>query len=319
LDYKDYYQTLEGPREASSDDIQKAYRRLARKYHPDISREPDAESRFKEIAEAYEVLKDPDKRQRYDQFGQAWKARSTGAAPPPGFEGFSFDFGDFQGAPFGSAPSGFSSFFEMLFGQGAGRAGNGPAWGTWKGDGRGGWARPGANQEVVLRLRLEEAARGGVRELALLQPDGETRKVRVNLPRGVRPGQTVRVPGRGESGRGGGPAGDLMLRIELLPHPDFRLEGRNLVTTLEVAPWEAALGGEAAVRTLDGQVRIRIPAGTSSGRRIRVRGHGFPAGKSGEPGDLLAELRIVVPEKLSAKEKELFEKLRDGSGFRPRD
>jgi len=316
VEYKDYYKTLEVSREATPDEIQKSYRRLARKFHPDISREANAEARFKEIAEAYEVLKDPEKRQRYDQYGQAWNARTSGAAPPPGFEGFGFDFGAHQGSPFGTAPSGFSSFFDMLFGQGAG---GGPAWGTWKGEGRGGWARPGANQEVTLRLRLEEAARGGVRELALLQPDGETRRVRVNLPRGVRPGQTVRVPGRGEGGRGGGPAGDLLLRVELLPHPDFRLEGKNLVTTLEIAPWEAALGGEASVRTLDGHVRIRIPAGTSSGRRIRVRGHGFPPGKSGEPGDLLAEIRIVVPEKLSAKEKELFEKLRDGSGFRPRD
>jgi len=319
LDYKDYYQTLGVARNATEEEIQKAYRKLARKFHPDVSQEQDAESRFKEIAEAYEVLKDPAKRSKYDRFGQAWNARGSGGAPPPGYEEFSFDFGDLGSSPFGAGPSGFSNFFEMLFGQGAGREGAGKGWGRWKGEGRGGWARPGANQEVILRLRLEEAARGGVRELALTQPDGATRRVKVNLPRGIRPGQTVRVPGRGESGRDGGPAGDLMLRVELLPHPDFRLEGRNLVTTLEIAPWEAALGGEARLRTLDGEVRIRIPAGTSSGRKVRVRGRGFPGGKNAEPGDLIAELRIVVPEKLSAKEKELFESLREASGFRPRE
>lgn len=320
MEYKDYYQVLGVAREASQDEVQKAYRKLARKFHPDVSKEPLAETRFKEIAEAYEVLKDPERRAKYDQFGQAWSARESGAAPPPGFEGFSFDLGGFQGSPFGTGPSGFSSFFEMLFGQGAaGAQGQGNrAWGAWNADGRGGWARPGANQEVVLRLRLEEAARGGVRELALLQPDGSTRKVRVNLPKGIRPGQTVRVPGRGEAGRSGGPAGDLMLKLELHPHPDFRLEGANLITTVDVAPWEAALGGEADLRTLDGQVRVRIPAGTSSGKRIRVRGRGFPAGKHGEPGDLIAELRIVVPEKLNAEEKELLEKLREVSPFQPR-
>lgn len=321
MEYKDYYQVLGVAREASPEEVQKAYRKLARKFHPDVSKEPQAEVRFKEIAEAYEVLKDPDKRSKYDRFGQAWTAREGGGAPPPGFEGVSFDFGGFQGAPFGTGPSGFSSFFEMLFGQGGAAspgAGSRP-WGSWSSEGRGGWARPGANQEVVLRLRLEEAARGGVRELALLEPDGSTRKVRVNLPKGIRPGQTVRVPGRGEAGRAGGPSGDLMLKVELLPHPDFRLEGGNLVTTVDVTPWEAALGGEAELRTLDGQVRVRIPAGTSSGRRIRVRGRGFPAGKQGEPGDLVAELRIVVPETPSAEERELLEKLRAVSRFHPRE
>ncbi|KAB2967946.1 MAG: DnaJ domain-containing protein [Thermoanaerobaculia bacterium] len=317
MEYKDYYQVLGVARDASPEEVQKAYRKLARKFHPDVSKEAHAETRFKEIAEAYEVLKDPEKRARYDQFGQAWSARQSGGAPPPGFEGIPFDFGGFQGAPFGTGPSGFSSFFEMLFGQGAPDAG-GRGWGTWSADGRGGWARPGANQEVVLRLRLEEAARGGVKELSLHEAGGGTRKVRVNLPKGIRPGQTVRVPGHGEAGRSGAPSGDLMLKIELLPHPDFRLEGGNLITNVDVTPWEAALGGEAELRTLDGQVRVRIPAGTSSGKRIRVRGRGFPAGRQGEPGDLIAELRIVVPEKLSTEEKDLMERLRDVSRFQPR-
>jgi curved DNA-binding protein len=329
VDYKDYYQVLGVERGASADEIQKAYRKLARKFHPDVSKEKDAETRFKEIAEAYEVLKDPEKRARYDQFGQAWSARQTGGAPPPGFEGFSFeDLSEmFGGARTG--PSGFSNFFEMLFGQaaaargggggrgGAAGAGTGPGWGTWASEGRGGWARPGANQEVAIRLPLEEAARGGVRELSLQTPDGASRRVRVNLPKGIRPGQTVRVPGQGGSGLGGGPAGDLHLRVELLPHARFRLEGKDLLTTVDVTPWEAALGGEAELTTLDGTVRVRIPAGTSSGKRIRVRGRGFPGGTRGgqseAPGDLIAEVRIVLPESLTPEQRELFEKLRDAA------
>jgi curved DNA-binding protein len=317
LDYKDYYRTLGVERGASAEEIQKAYRKLARKFHPDVNREEGAESRFKEIAEAYEVLKDPEKRSKYDRFGQAWNARQSGGAPPPGFEEFSFDLG---GTPFGAGGSGFSSFFEMLFGQAARARAQAPGggWGSWSAEGRGGWARPGANQEVVLRVPLEEAARGGLRELAIAAPDGPSRRIRVNLPKGIRPGQTVRVPGQGEAGRGGGPAGDLHLKVEILPDSRFRLEGRDLHTTVEVTPWEAALGGEADLATLDGRVRVRIPAGTSSGRRIRVRGHGFPGGRKEEPGDLIAEIRIVVPQKLTAREKELFEQLREASGFRPR-
>ena len=321
MEFRDYYQVLGVSRDSPAEEIQKAYRKLARKFHPDVNRAADAEAKFKEIAEAYEVLKDPEKRAKYDRYGQAWSARQSGAAPPPGFEEFSFDFGDLGGAGFGGGPSGFSSFFEMLFGQGARAAGGTPrgGWASWGGgEGRGGWARPGANQEVTMRISLEEAARGGVREIALLGPDGDTRRLKVNLPRGIRPGQVVRIAGRGQAGRGGGPAGDLHLRVELHPHPAFRLEGRDLHTTLEVAPWEAALGGEAELATLDGRVRVRISAGTSSGRRIRVRGRGFPGGKGEAPGDLIAEIRVVVPEKLSSEEKELFEKLRDHSPFRPR-
>jgi curved DNA-binding protein len=319
LDYKDYYQVLGVARGAGQEEIQKAYRKLARKFHPDVSKEANAEARFKEIAEAYEVLKDPEKRAKYDRFGQAWNARQAGGAPPPGFEEFQFDFGG--GAPFGTGPSGFSSFFEMLFGQGAGRGRGGgrDAWASWSTEGRGGWARPGANHEVGLQLTLEEAARGGVRELGLHDPaSGETRRLKVNLPRGVRSGQSIRVPGQGGTGIGSGPAGDLMLRVEIAPHPRFRLDGRDLVTTLDVSPWEAALGSEAEIRTLDGQVRVRIPAGTSSGRRIRVRGRGFPGGRNEEPGDLIAELRVVVPPTLSERERELYEQLRKASSPSPR-
>jgi curved DNA-binding protein len=317
LDYKDYYKVLGVDRGASAEEIQKAYRKLARKYHPDVSKERDAESKFKEIAEAYEVLKDSEKRVKYDRFGQAWNAKQSGGTPPPGFEGVSFDFGDLGGGSYGGGVSGFSSFFEMLFGQAGGNARS--TWGAWEGEGRGGWARPGANQELTIRLTLRDAARGGVRELALIDPEnGTSRKLRVNLPKGVTAGQVIRVPGQGGSGRGAAPAGDLMLRVELEPDTRLRLEGRNLVTTLEVAPWEAALGGEAELETLDGSVRVRIPAGTSSGKKIRVRGRGYPGARDAAAGDLIAELRVVLPASLSEAERELYLKLRDASSFRPR-
>ena len=342
MDFKDYYKVLGVPRDATQEDIQKAYRKLARKHHPDVSKEKGAETRFKEVSEANEVLKDPEKRARYDQFGSSWKpggAQGPGAGAPGGFagsEGFQ-GFGG-RGVEFGGGASGFSDFFEMLFGQGArpaAGAGGRTGWASWENEGRGGWARPGANQEVVLRLSLEEALAGGVRELSLSDgASGEPRRVKVNLPRGMRPGQTVRVAGKGEEGRSGGASGDLFLKIEILPHPRFKLEGRDLLTNLEVTPWEAVLGGEAEIRTLDGRVRVRVPAGTSSGRRIRVKGRGFPAGSSGsagsagsggsggsaahEAGDLYAEVRIVVPESPSEREKELFAELRSTSSFHPR-
>jgi curved DNA-binding protein len=341
VDFKDYYKVLGVQRDASQEEIQKAYRKLARKFHPDVSKEKGAEARFKEVSEANEVLKDPDKRARYDQFGTSWKQREQAgpqgtAGGPGGFAGFDgFDgFEGFagRGAGFGGSASGFSDFFEMLFGQGArgpaaagggvgGPGGGGRGgWASWETEGRGGWARPGANQEVVLTLSLEEALAGGVRELSLANgTPGEPRRIRVNLPRGMRPGQTVRVAGKGEEGRAGGASGDLFLKVELLPHPRFKLEGRDLLTSLEVTPWEAVLGGEAEIRTLDGQVRVRVPPGTSSGRRIRVKGRGYPAGTGGsEAGDLYAEIRIVVPESPSDKEKQLFAELRSASSFHPR-
>jgi curved DNA-binding protein len=330
VDFKDYYKILGVARDASQEEIQKAYRKLARKHHPDVSKEKGAETRFKEISEANEVLKDPEKRAKYDQFGAAWKQREQ-AGPaggaPGGFEGFQgFEgfrgFGG-EGVEFGGGASGFSNFFEMLFGQAA-RGGTGPGtrggWASWDTEGRGGWARPGANQEVILPLTLEEAMAGGLRELSLSSPSGgEPRRIKVQLPAGVRPGQTIRVAGKGEEGRDGGASGDLFLKVEVLPHPRFRLEGRDLSTHLEVTPWEAALGGEAEIRTLDSRVRVKIPAGTSSGRRIRVKGRGFPAGSGAkEPGDLYAEVRIVVPERPSDREKELLSELREISTFHPR-
>lgn len=314
MDFKDYYKTLGVARDASADDIQKAYRKLARKFHPDVNRSTGAEGRFKEVAEAYEVLKDPEKRKKYDQFGSAWKGVPPGGPPPPGFEGIRFDFGD--GAGFGGG-QGFSSFFEMLFGQAAHASGGQAAPEGWA-TGRGGWARPGANQEVDVQLTLAEAARGGVRELQLRDPaDGNVRTLRVNFPRGARPGQKIRLAGQGENGHAGGPAGDLFLRVKLAHDSTFRLEGKDLHGRIEVTPWEAALGAQVDVETLDGPVAIRVPAGSSTGRQVRLRGKGFPT-PNGEPGDLYVEIRVVVPGELTARERELFEQLAAASAFRAR-
>jgi curved DNA-binding protein len=316
LDYKDYYATLGVKKDAGQDEIQKAYRKLARKYHPDVNKDPKAELKFKEIGEAYEVLKDPEKRQKYDQFGKDWnRARQTGA-PPPGWENIHFDFGGggFDFGDLGGMGGGdrFSSFFEMLFGgggpggrRGAGTAGPG---------GFGGFApQAGGNTEATLPLTLEEALRGGTREIAITDPStGQRRNLSVKIPAGVRSGQKIRLGGQGGPGFGGAAAGDLLLKVEIQPDPRFRVEGSDVHTTVAVSPWEAALGGEAEVETPTGSVRVKIPAGSSSGRKIRLRGRGLGK-KGGEKGDLLAEIRIMVPEQLSDRERELYEQLAEAS------
>jgi curved DNA-binding protein len=316
LDYKDYYQTLGVKKDASQEDIQKAYRKLARKYHPDVNKAPEAELKFKEIGEAYEVLKDADKRQKYDQYGSAWKHAQQRGGSPPGWEG-GFDFGDFaQGGGFGGGGGGegFSSFFEMLFGRGAGGRRGGGGFGAGSEDLRN---RAGGDSEAELAISLEEAINGSTREIALSDPaTGQRKNLSVKIPPGVREGQRIRLAGQGQPGMGGAP-GDLFLRIRIEPDPRFRLEGADLHTHVPVTPWEAALGGDAEVETPEGTVRIRIPAGSSSGRKIRLRGRGLKR-TGGERGDLLAEVRIVVPSELSERERELYEQLAEASEFQPR-
>lgn len=323
MEFKDYYATLGVDKDVDQDEIQKAYRKLARKYHPDINKDPAAEAKFKEIGEAYEVLKDPEKRKKYDQFGAAWKQAGRGAtgAPPPGWEHVIFDFGEglgggargfrFEGGE-GFGASGFSDFFEALFG---GMGGPGAARRRPGGAPR---AARGGDVEAEITLSLEGAAAGGRRELTLTGPQtGGSKRIAVNLPKGVRPGQRIRLSGKGAPGVGGAPAGDLYLKVRVAPDPRFRLQGKDLHTTLKVAPWEAALGADADIATLEGPVRVKVPAGTSSGRRIRLRGKGFPS-KNGDAGDLFAEVAVVVPPELSAKEKELYRELAEISKFRPR-
>jgi curved DNA-binding protein len=331
VEYKDYYKTLGVERDSSQQDIQRAYRKLARKYHPDISKEPAAEDRFKEITEAYEVLKDAEKRKKYDQFGQAWKQAERGGTPPPGWEQVIFggpggarveyDFGGMggMGGVGGMGGSGFSSFFEMLFGREQPFGADGPgAGGPRAGGYRADWVRRGPDQEARIQLSLEEAASGGERALTLSEPQkGTQQTVRVKIPRGIRPGQKIRLAAKGAPGSGGGPPGDLYLTVDVLPHPRFRLDGTDLHTSLPVTPWEAALGGTAQLDTLDGPVTVRIPAGSPQGRKIRLRGYGYPQAKGGK-GDLYAELDVVVPPQLTQRERELFEELARVSTFNPR-
>lgn len=316
MEYKDYYQTLGVARTATPEEIQKAYRKLARKLHPDVNRGSDAEVRFKEINEAHQVLSDPEKRAKYDQFGSAWEKAQHGPGAQPGFDDFfsqfsggrpgGFDFGG-GGGDFGG--SGFSSFFESLFGGGPG---GGVRWST------AGPPPKGQDHEARITLTIEEAARGGERHVTIADPQtGSRRSLRVKVPPGVRPGQRIRLGGQGGASRGGGPAGHLYLTVDLARNGRFRLEGDDLHTVVDVAPWEAALGGEVDVPTLHGHAHIKIPAGSSSGRRFRLRGKGFPRRK-GEPGDLLAELRIVVPRELSDEDRKRWEELARTSEFKPR-
>lgn len=334
MDFKDYYATLGVDKGASKDDIQKAYRKLARKHHPDVNKDPGAEAKFKEIGEAYEVLKDPEKRRRYDQFGSAWKDAARQSGGSPRWQNIDFDFGFGPGAgpgagraggiEFDLGGSGFSSFFDMLFGGGGPGAGGPGAGGRpftteFHTTGRG-VRRSGADIEAPITLTLQEAAQGGQRELVLTDPaSGERKNVSVTIPKGLKAGQRIRLAGQGREGSGGGERGHLFLKVDIAPDPRFQLQGRDLHTTLPITPWEAALGGEAVVPTLNGAIRVRIPAGASSGTKIRLRGHGYPkSARSDEKGDLYARLEITLPPELTDEERELFEKLAETSDFDPR-
>ncbi len=288
LSYTDYYEVLGVPREADADTIRRAYRKLARQYHPDLNSDSDAEERFKEIGEAYEVLSDADKRARYDRLGARWR-EAEHEAPEETFEEFFAEqgFGEGTHVEFGD------DLFEALFGARAGRAA-GPV--------------RGRDREAVLELSLEDALAGGRRRLTL---DG--REINVNFPAGVRDGQLIRLPGQGGEGRDGGPPGDLFLRAVLKPHPRFRRRGdHDLDVDLAIAPPDAALGATVAVDTPTGPARVRVPAGTPSGRRLRLRGRGLPK-RDGGAGDLHAIVKIVVPKELSDRERELYEQLAESS------
>jgi curved DNA-binding protein len=296
---EDYYEALGVPRDASAEDIRRAYRALARRYHPDINKEPGAEDRFKEMSEAYEVLRDPEKRARYDRFGARNGAGAGGAGGFGGFDGGE----DSGGVSFDVGGGDFSDLFDQLFSRRGARRGS-----QFEG-----FSMRGGDLEAVLDLALTEAVAGGRRWLSI---DG--RSVEVDIPRGVRDGQLIRIPGQGAPGTGGGPPGDLILRIRLRPHPNFRVEDGDLYTDLPVAPWEAALGAEIPVPTLDGTARVKVPAGSSCGRRLRLRGQGLPGNAQAAPGDLYAVVTIQVPKRLTKRERELFQQLANHSKFDPR-
>jgi curved DNA-binding protein len=315
----DFYQILGVSRDASQDEIQRAYRKLARTYHPDVNADPAAEDRFKEISEAYDVLSDPQTRRRYDAFGrdfrqvpegvdpETWRrsrARAeAGAGAGQGFGGSGPGFGGTGGFGFG----GDIDLDDLLGGIFGGRGGRG---------GRGFGPIPGADQEAGIELSVEEAYHG-VRRSITLSGDGGRRSFDVTVPAGVTEGQRIRLAGQGGRGSEGASNGDLYLVVRIAPNPRFRLEGRDLYVELRLAPWEAALGTSVAVDTPAGDVKVKVPAGTSSGRKIRLRGRGLPNPR-GKPGDLYAEARIMVPDKLSREERGLFEQLAAESDFDPR-
>ncbi|MBP2328727.1 curved DNA-binding protein [Kibdelosporangium banguiense] len=306
---RDFYEILGVPRTAGPEEIQQAYRRLARRHHPDVNKDPGAEERFKEVSEAYDVLADPETRKRYDQFGADFRQ-----VPEDFDERVAVGQGFRSGAPRGGVRAGFGD--DVQFGQGFGGVDIEDLLGGMFGRRGAGGPIPGADQEAELALSVDEAYRGGRRKLTLAGPDGP-RTYDVTIPPGVVDGQRIRLSGQGGQGSGQAPSGDLYLIVRIKPDPAYRLSGRDITVTLPVTPWEAALGTTVPVTTPGGDVKAKVPPGTSSGRRLRLRGQGMPDPR-GAPGDLYAEVRIMVPAELSGRERELFEKLAAGSAFDPR-
>jgi curved DNA-binding protein len=314
MEFKDYYKIMGVEPEASADEIKRAYRKLARKYHPDVSDEADAEDRFKEVGEAYEVLRDPEKRAQYDQLrAGGWRGGEEFRAPPDWQETYGGGRGGFESWQFGDGggfhaedAAGFSDFFETLFGGGRRR-------------------RPhkGADVRARVEIDLETAFSGGTRRISLERPertpDGSIARQRksldVRIPPGMTEGRQIRLAGKGDPGPGNAPAGDLYLEIHIAPHRMFELDGRDVHLTLPIAPWEAALGAKVKVPTLAGAVELNVPAGAASGQRLRLRGRGLP-GKP--PGDQYAVLKIVAPRPSEDAERKLYERLRENSDFNPR-
>lgn len=331
VEFKDYYKSLGVSRDASADDIRKAFRKLAREYHPDVAKDKSkAEEKFKEINEAYEVLGDPDKRKKYDTLGANWnqqvppgwqQGRGFGGAGPGG-EGYEFHFGG----------TGFSDFFEQFFGGARGARGfdfeeamGGAAAGAGRRGRAGGMGTQpmrGNDVEGDVLVTLNEAFQGSIRTISLQKLNrqtgrAETQTFRVRIPVGVQEGQIIRVPGKGEEGFNGGPAGDLYLRVRFAQHPEFKVRGSDLYYDLELAPWEAVLGGNVTIPALEGPVTVRVPAGAAAGQQMRVRGKGLPRA-GGERGDLYATLSIQTPTQVTEDERALWEQLAKKSNFNPR-
>lgn len=319
MKYQDYYEILGVARGASQDEIQKAFRALARKFHPDVNKGKGAEERFKQINEAYEVLKDPEKRKRYDALGANWK-NGQEFRPPPGWENVQFNFGPGGGrrtAGFGaggfnfSGAGGFSDFFEALF------SGGGFDFESLRGGAHHTHGVRGADEEAEIEIGLEEAVLGASQRVSIQRAGTRAGKsYQVKIPPGTKDGSIIRLAGQGRQGLGGEP-GDLLLKVKIRPHPRFKIEGRDLITTVRVTPWEAALGTKVPVPLVSGSVRLSVPSGSQSGQRFRLKGRGLGV-KGAEAGDLLVELQIVVPRVLSEKERELMEKLAAVSKFDPR-
>ena len=311
MDYKDYYKIMGVEKGASQDEIKRAYRKLARKYHPDVSKEADAEVRFKEIGEAYEVLKDPEKRTAYDQLGANWKAGQDFNPPPNWDAGF-----EFSGAGnTGGDSANFSDFFESLFGRGFGSAQANRQ--------QGGYAARGEDHRAKVLIDLEDAYKGTTRSITLQSPEHDSsghvttkqRTLNVKIPKGVKQGQRIRLSGLGSPGMGNAPAGDLYLEVEFKKHPFYHVDAHDVYLDLPITPWEAALGATVKVPTPDGQVDLKIAEGTTTGRKLRLKGRGIP-GKP--PGDLYVIPQVTLPPADSDKAKELYKKMEQEMAFNPR-
>ena len=345
VQFKDYYEVLGVPRAASEDDIKKAFRKLARQYHPDVAKtKKGAEEKFKEVNEAYEVLSDPAKRKKYDDLGPNWK-QGAEFRPPPGWQQQPPFGGGRTGAPGGDyefefgGTTGFSDFFEQLFGSRRGASPFGGRGGVQPGEED--FAERGRDVEGEIMVTLEEAVHGAVRSVSLRRSEAcencggtgiknrrpcpvchgtghvtRTETYQVKIPAGVTESQLLRVPGRGESGSHGGAAGDLYLRVRMAKHPDFAVEEHNLIYEAELAPWEAVLGTHIEVPTIESRVNIKIPPGTQNGQKLRVRGRGLPA-RNGPNGDLIVVARIEVPQQVSEEERRLWQQLAEVSRFKP--
>jgi len=314
-EYKDYYQSLGVARGAGDAELKKAFRKLAREFHPDVAKDKKrAEEKFKEINEAYEVLSDPVKRKKYDELGPNWRSGAE-SRPPPGGGGFPRPGRGGEEADFEFGGTGFSDFFEQMFGaRGRGSSGGFRERGGF-GNGRDAPAR-GRDVQGDILVTLSEVLHGAVRAVTV-RHHSRTETHQVKIPAGVAEGQRLRVPGRGESGTGGGPAGDLFLQVRLAKHPDFEVEDHNLVHEVALSPWEAVLGCSLAVPTLEGPVNIKIPPGTQAGQKLRLRGRGLPQHGGGH-GDLIVVTRIEVPVQVTGPERELWEQLARNSEFSPR-
>jgi curved DNA-binding protein len=317
VQFRDYYETLGVSKTASDDEIKSAFRKLARKFHPDVAKPRDkatAEEKFKQINEAYEVLSDPEKRQKYDQLGANWNQSGSGQ-PPPGWRpqpGGGFQpYGDDSGVEFEFGGTGFSDFFEAFFGGGRGQSAFGGSGGFGR---RPGSAERGSDVEADIMVTLEEALHGSTRQVSLRR--GGSDKVetyQVKIPRGVHEGQRIRLAGQGEAGAGGGKSGDLFLRVRLARHPDFSVEGSDLIHEVKIEPWKAALGGQLEVPTLEGTVRLKIPPGTQGGQRFRIRERGLPSA-AGKRGNLYVIPQIEIPKKLAEREREIWKQLAELHG-----
>ncbi len=311
MDFKDYYRIMGVERTASQDEIKRAYRKLARKYHPDVSKEADAETRFKEVGEAYEVLKDPEKRAAYDQLGADWKAGQD-FNPPPGWDtGFEFSGGGFTG----DDASAYSDFFASLFGHDFRSAQTGRR--------HAGFGARGEDHHARVQIDLEDAYHGATRSITLQHPELDSsghvssrqRTLNVKIPRGVKQGQRIRLTGQGAPGLGAGQAGDLYLEIDFKPHGMYRVDGHDVYLDLPVTPWEAALGAAIEVPTPDGPVDLKIPKATRSGQKLRLKARGIP-GKP--PGDLYVVPQITLPPADTDAAKALYRKMEQELAYNPR-